>query len=64
MTDAVAINLIAQHIKQQLVQRGWVPSNIKSAPKLKEQPPTVHVLKSNKQIDSIHTIIRDKEISR
>jgi uridine kinase len=60
----VAINLIAQHIKQQLLQRGWVPPNLKTAPKLNQLPPTIHVLKCNKQIESIHTIIRDKEISR
>jgi hypothetical protein len=57
----VGINLIAQHIKTQLLSRGWKPNLLLQPSQFEELPPTVHVMKSNRQIESIQTIIRNRD---
>jgi uridine kinase len=62
--NKVGINLIAEHIKSQLLRRGWRPTIPLKTPPLETLPSTVYIMKSNRQIESIQTIIRDRDTPR
>ncbi|XP_012510080.1 PREDICTED: uridine-cytidine kinase-like 1 [Propithecus coquereli] len=63
--NAVAIDLIVQHVHSQLEERELsVRAALASAHQCHPLPRTLSVLKSTPQVRGMHTIIRDKETSR
>ncbi|XP_075384391.1 uridine-cytidine kinase-like 1 isoform X1 [Tenrec ecaudatus] len=63
--NAVAIDLIVQHVHSQLEERELsVRAALASAHQCHPLPQTLSVLKSTPQVRGMHTIIRDKETSR
>ncbi|KAM5217942.1 uridine-cytidine kinase-like 1 isoform 4-T4 [Hipposideros larvatus] len=64
--NAVAIDLIVQHVHSQLEERKlrWDLAALASAHQCHPLPQTLSVLKSTPQVRGMHTIIRDKETSR
>ncbi|KAM5217943.1 uridine-cytidine kinase-like 1 isoform 5-T5 [Hipposideros larvatus] len=63
--NAVAIDLIVQHVHSQLEESVCVPrAALASAHQCHPLPQTLSVLKSTPQVRGMHTIIRDKETSR
>ncbi|KAM7126500.1 uridine-cytidine kinase-like 1 isoform 2-T2 [Molossus nigricans] len=64
--NAVAIDLIVQHVHSQLEERKlrWDMAALASAHQCHPLPRTLSVLKSTPQVRGMHTIIRDKETSR
>ncbi|XP_035865941.1 uridine-cytidine kinase-like 1 isoform X7 [Phyllostomus discolor] len=64
--NAVAIDLIVQHVHSQLEERKlrWDMAALASAHQCHPLPQTLSVLKSTPQVRGMHTIIRDKETSR
>jgi len=63
-SNKVAINIITQHIKTQLQERGNYDFNTESILEMKEIPRNVNVLTISHEIRYIHTIIRDKNTNR
>jgi len=59
--NKVAINLICTLINDRLKQRGWQPD---TAIKVGTLPANVHILRTNHQIESIMTMLRDSTTSR
>ncbi|XP_046289449.1 uridine-cytidine kinase-like 1 isoform X8 [Marmota monax] len=63
--NAVAIDLIVQHVHSQLEERELsVRAALASAHQCHPLPQTLSVLKSTPQVRGMHTIIRDRETSR
>ncbi|XP_046289450.1 uridine-cytidine kinase-like 1 isoform X9 [Marmota monax] len=64
--NAVAIDLIVQHVHSQLEERElrWDMAALASAHQCHPLPQTLSVLKSTPQVRGMHTIIRDRETSR
>ncbi|KAG3263734.1 uridine-cytidine kinase-like 1 isoform X4 [Ictidomys tridecemlineatus] len=64
--NAVAIDLIVQHVHSQLEERElrWDMAALASAHQSHPLPQTLSVLKSTPQVRGMHTIIRDRETSR
>ncbi|XP_062060482.1 uridine-cytidine kinase-like 1 isoform X2 [Lepus europaeus] len=63
--NAVAIDLIVQHVHSQLEERELsVRAALASAHQCHPLPRTLSVLKSSPQVRGMHTIIRDRETSR
>ncbi|XP_058892503.1 uridine-cytidine kinase-like 1 isoform X9 [Kogia breviceps] len=64
--NAVAIDLIVQHVHSQLEERKlrWDLAALASAHQCHPLPRTLSVLKSTPQVRGMHTIIRDRETSR
>ncbi|XP_062060485.1 uridine-cytidine kinase-like 1 isoform X5 [Lepus europaeus] len=64
--NAVAIDLIVQHVHSQLEERKlrWDLAALASAHQCHPLPRTLSVLKSSPQVRGMHTIIRDRETSR
>ncbi|XP_058892505.1 uridine-cytidine kinase-like 1 isoform X7 [Kogia breviceps] len=63
--NAVAIDLIVQHVHSQLEERELsVRAALASAHQCHPLPRTLSVLKSTPQVRGMHTIIRDRETSR
>ncbi|KAM4830192.1 uridine-cytidine kinase-like 1 isoform X3 [Urocitellus parryii] len=63
--NAVAIDLIVQHVHSQLEERELsVRAALASAHQSHPLPQTLSVLKSTPQVRGMHTIIRDRETSR
>ncbi|XP_057557807.1 uridine-cytidine kinase-like 1 isoform X2 [Hippopotamus amphibius kiboko] len=64
--NAVAIDLIVQHVHSQLEERKlrWDLAALASAHQCHPLPRTLSVLKSTAQVRGMHTIIRDRETSR
>jgi hypothetical protein len=63
---AVAIELISEHIRSHLLDRGFVFDDLMSIPGFigDQLPPNVVVMKSTNQTKEMHTIIRDQRTSR
>ncbi|XP_051685036.1 uridine-cytidine kinase-like 1 isoform X6 [Oryctolagus cuniculus] len=64
--NAVAIDLIVQHVHSQLEERKlrWDLAALASAHQCHPLPRTLSVLESSPQVRGMHTIIRDRETSR
>ncbi|KAK2169705.1 hypothetical protein NP493_1177g00003 [Ridgeia piscesae] len=64
--NEIAVNLIVNHVHQQLVQRGFqFRSKLnESAHEGQPLPDTLHLLPTTHQIKGLHTFVRDKTISR
>lgn len=57
----MAINLIANHVRNLLTQRGWTPPTLIRS---KELPPNLIVVPQTPQVVNLHTLLRDRECSR
>jgi len=60
--NTVAIEIISQHVKTKLLERGHQPYDEETPTKL--IPPNVSVLNYSQEVQYIHTIIRDKNTQR
>jgi uridine kinase len=64
--NEIALNLIVNHVHQQLQKRGFqFRSHLKQSAHVGQPlPQTLHVLESTKQVQGLHTFIRDRTTSR
>ncbi|GAM27797.1 hypothetical protein SAMD00019534_109730, partial [Acytostelium subglobosum LB1] len=62
--NLVAIELLTQHIRSKLSERGYIPQkhmSLAEGVSINNLPKNIHVLQENRQIRAIHTILRNKD---